>query len=546
MADNTSNEINGILVNNLISILSKKIYTPTDYHGRVKAVKAMQENDVTGLVDSLSDFLVTSAKVNYKVETRNETFNKIMNQWLTKEINAGYKGQVPRGIIALAEEYYKERWKSSSFPILKVAQWKKVKGIKVPVKMFFVDGESVYAEDTGKKIKKIGQQNYFLGKGRNKEQKLDKGVIITKPFARWFDDYPVPYMVKRGIHANFKIIEALKDKQNELLNQIIPYMFLLKKGSEMLSLGKLEKNAGKTYSNTELTNIVTDIKATIADTINSFKKETFVRASQWDEEISHLIPNIKPLFEATLFTSSEKAILGGFGFLDIAESVASNRKESILNPTAFVQEIERGIDDFINHILRELVYQIMEENSAHTKFSSLDVQITHSPVKGFMTDKFRAMIRSMYDRGLLSRETAVEMGVEVPFEAEVARLNREKARGLLTDQKPPKTDGNMDNNQPAPEPSNKPSDNTPDDKKGIEKKNFNKAIVDFEAGLETMVYPTLQSLPANIKAHGLKIRRQWRARWNSAYNFKLGQTNDKKEAETYAFKIANIILPKNK
>ena len=292
MSEQTSNEINGVLVSTLFGLLGKKIYTPADYHGRVKAVKLMQENDVTGLVDSLSDFLVTSARVNYKVETKNDEFNKILNQWLTKEINADYKGQVPRGMVALSEEYFKERWKSSSFPILKIAKWKKVAGVLLPVKMFFVDGESIWAEETNKKIRKIGEQKYYLGQGRSKMQALDKGVIITKPFARWFDDYPVPFMVKRGIHANFKTIEAIKDKQNEELNQIIPYMMLLKKGSEMLALNQLEKKAGKIYTNTELKTIVTDIKETIKDTINYFKKESFIRASQWDEEIKHLIQDI--------------------------------------------------------------------------------------------------------------------------------------------------------------------------------------------------------------------------------------------------------------
>ena len=172
-------------------------------------------------------------------------------------------------------------------------------------------------------------------------------------------------MIKRGIYNNFKIVEALKEKQSEILNQVVPYMFLLKKGSEALTLASLKGNEddGLIYTDTEIKDSLQQIKDTIADTFTSYRKEMLSRGSQWDEELKHLIPELKPMFEPLLFTAAEKAILGGFGFLDIAESVASNRKESILNPTAFIMEIERGVKDFKNHILRELIFRVIEENA---------------------------------------------------------------------------------------------------------------------------------------------------------------------------------------
>lgn len=544
----SSTEINGILIDVLYNTLGKKISVPSNYHSQVSAVKTMQTNDCTGLVDSLSDFLVTSAMVNYSIETSSQALNKKLKNWLNREINAEYKGQIPRGIQPLAEEYFKERWKSSSFPILKIAKWEKKDGLKIPTKMFFVDGESVYAKDAEQSEGlKLGNYSYYIG--MEKKDPLNKGVIITKPFARWFNKYPVPFMIKRGIYNNFKIVEALKEKQSEILNQVVPYMFLLKKGSEALTLASLKGNEddGLIYTDTEIKDSLQQIKDTIADTFTSYRKEMLSRGSQWDEELKHLIPELKPMFEPLLFTAAEKAILGGFGFLDIAESVASNRKESILNPTAFIMEIERGVKDFKNHILRELIFRVIEENAdAHKIYMKKEFEIVSSPIKGFMTDKFRTMIRSLYDRGIVSRQTAVEMGVEIPFEAEVTRIKREKERGLEEDQYPPITQ-NIEKDVPpnGNVPIKKVKDNdVPDDKKGIEKKNFNNATVDFEKDLEMAPYPKLSDIPASVKKYSLKIKREWRAKWNSSYYYKLGKTDNKKEAEKYAFKVANSILLK--
>ena len=55
------------LLNNLMSLMTTKIYVPTDFHGRTQAVKEMQDNDVTGMVDSLTDFQVQSASVDFNI-----------------------------------------------------------------------------------------------------------------------------------------------------------------------------------------------------------------------------------------------------------------------------------------------------------------------------------------------------------------------------------------------------------------------------------------------------------------------------------------------
>ena len=149
--------------------------------------------------------------------------------------------------------------------ILKIPKWENINGINVPTKMFFVDGGSVYSKelkDTDKNIDLIGYE-YFLG--QEKEDRLNKGVIITKPYGRWFDEYPNPYLIKRGIYHNWKIIESLKKRETEVLEQIIPYLFLIKSGTEKLATENI-----KTYSQTELEDKITQFQ-TLIDELKSTK-----------------------------------------------------------------------------------------------------------------------------------------------------------------------------------------------------------------------------------------------------------------------------------
>jgi len=54
MATDSSN----LLINYVLSLLLKKIVVPSDYHNQVEAVREMQSDDVSGLVDSLTDFQI--------------------------------------------------------------------------------------------------------------------------------------------------------------------------------------------------------------------------------------------------------------------------------------------------------------------------------------------------------------------------------------------------------------------------------------------------------------------------------------------------------
>ena len=89
---------------------SKTIEIPGDFQGRCADIKEMLDNDVSGIVSTLLDYMVNSAaEAKFKVECSNETLENLLDIWL-QQINI-YVDLIPTGIQELAREYYRERWK---------------------------------------------------------------------------------------------------------------------------------------------------------------------------------------------------------------------------------------------------------------------------------------------------------------------------------------------------------------------------------------------------------------------------------------------------
>ena len=542
----------GLFVNYVLSLLLRKIVVPSGYHDQVKAVKQMQMDDVSGLVDSLTDFAVQSASVEFDVETDSEEFTSILREWLNERINIEYNGKIPIGINALAEEYYKERWKSSSFPVLKIDKWDNIKGVIVPTQMYFVDGGSIYSKDINEKDDnlKVLNYDYYLGSKLEASNKLDKNCIFAKCFGRWYEEYPTPYLIKRGVYHNWKIIQAIKKNETQILDQLIPYLLSIKKGTEALALQNV-----KTYSDPELKQVIADMQS-LMDEIKGTKLsdkqvQSPIRATMFDEEIKHLIPDVSAMFDAKIFTVAERGILSGLGFIDIAEAVSSSRKESVLNPKAFITEIKSGVKDFKNHILKLLILKIKEKNKDRKKYINSNFYMTHSPVKTFMTENFKDKIRQLYDRGRISSQTAVELIAEIDFRTEVHRREKETKQGIETKMFPvivrndegkgeidnPKKPSNIDKNDK--EIPDKKTDKT-------EKQEYDMGAKKPDINLEGAPYPSIQSLPTNIKKLSLKKQRAFMKAWNRAYYYKLAKTKNKKLAETYAFKVAYSVIKRIK
>lgn len=544
-----SNDTQGLLLNHILGLMLKKIVVPADFHGRVRAVREMQDDDVSGLVDSLTDFAVQTATVDFNIETDNNELSMILKTWLDT-INRDLRGKIPVGIKPLAQEYFKERWKYSSFPILRISKWDvdpKSK-LMLPSRMFFLDGGSVHAQDRNPEdaLLSVDQYDYFIGKVDAKT-KLEKNVIFSRQNGRWFDKYPNPYLVKRGIYHNWRIIEAIKRNEIDVLDQVIPYLFWIKKGTERLAIDKKVN-----YDDKKLQKVIDQMEKLINDSKNSNldldkKFSTPVRASQFDEELKHLIPDLEAIFKPALFQVAEKNILSGLGFIDVVDGSTSTRRESILNPKPFIQEVHSGVEDF-KQIMKDLLLLIIEKNSDHRKYMNAKFDITSSPIRGFMTDEFKKLIRSMWDRGQVSSKTAVELVGELDFEVEVERREKEAKDGTdfvmyphLTQNK----EGTAFDVHSGDEGDSEDPDNLPDDKTDpIEKKNFDKAslVNKFEDEMELIGSPfsSVKDLPKNVKDKlpALKDRRKWLEVFNGAFNYYKGKGVGNKRAESLAFATA--------
>ena len=543
-------------MNYLLSALYRKVIVPNDFHTQSIAVQEIMRNDVTGLIDSLTTFQVNSAAVNYEIKTNNDQLNKTLRKWL-REINIGYNGRLPSGIGALAQEYFKERWKGSTFPVLKIMEWDDENDSKIllPVRMAFVDGGSIYSLRTSidqNYVDILGYQ-YFLGRKRDKKNLLGDNCILSKPNARWFTEYPVPYLIKSGVYYNFKIIQSFKDKQAQILDAIFPYLLLIQKNTDQMATVK-----GVNYDDAKLTK-VSDQYNEIIQRMNDFqfdgqrKSKTPIRVTQHDEKITHVMPDLMVILKEELLAIPEKGILNGLGFVKVADPMATTRKESILNPKAFIQEIQQGIEDF-KQILRELIILIQSKNPSKIKYMGNEFRVMSSPIKGFMTDEFKQTMRSLYDRGLVSKKLAVEVIGEASYEHELEERKIEATRGddyfmyppVVTNVEqvgleypgnPPATPKGVKDLKPLTDGIINP--NITQDKQGPEKKNFNMASIVIE-GLEGAPYSTIADLPDSVKT-GLKTMKQkraWLKAWNASYHFYNGKFNDSKRAETLAFKTA--------
>jgi cation transport regulator ChaB len=212
---------------------------------------------------------------------------------------------------------------------------------------------------------------------------------------------------------------------------------------------------------------------------NQVTTKSPIRATNFDEQIDHLIPDLINVFKTELFTVAERNILAGLGFIDVVEGVSTSRKESILNPKVFIEEVKSGVEDF-KQILKELVYLIIEKNSNHTKYMNSDFYITSSPVKAFITDDFKDKIRQLYERGRISSQTYVELAGEVDFKTEVYRRKKEAIQGIEETMYPQVTVNNEEKGIDLPSDLNKETDieDIPDDKKNeLEKKNYDVGMI---------------------------------------------------------------------
>lgn len=525
-----SDALGGGLFQSFLNYLfsSSGLSIPSDYHGQCGAVQSMLANDLTGTITTITDYAISSASETvYSIESSNETIEKLLNLWLSK-INLMVDG-IPTGIHELTKEFYKELWQGSSLCLLRVSSWRNITvdatTISVPTVLWFVNGSSVHVKRDEKNFK-LGSDKFFLDKEMKNEVPANKNenIVVSKQKARWFDKYPVPYLVRNGVLKNYLGIKAISEKSDEIITKVLPYLFLITKGTEKLFLdGKVD------YKDTDLSTLVDNFK-TALETYKSEKGATPINAVPFDQQYQHLIPDLTKILSEELYRQGYRALLCGLGFIDVLQGVSSTRKESVLNPKPFISEINAGVDGF-KTVLLEIINIIISKNKGdHKKLFSEnnELKITNSPLK-INVEVILDQLRSGFVYGVISIQSFQEM-LGVDPDKELQRLRKEWKDGLRDICYPHL----IQNQEATPDPNQNVS---PVTKKQIEKQvekqkqpeSMKKA--ELEEELIEAPYDNMEDLPKAVK----KMPKHAQQIWKSAFNAAL---KEKPSDESYAFQVA--------
>ncbi len=453
------------------------ITVPSKYRDQVLGVKRILRDDNSGLINTLLDFAIMSAMVDFKIETDNKSLSTILNKWLG-DINSELRGKIPTGLKALSKEYYRERWKGSSNLVLRTFWEEDPKtGLDMPTTLFFVDGEDIRIHVPDEKFVNLGDETYAIRVSTNEiddiklpVDKENEVVFIQKPYESWGTRYPVPFLIRRGVYRNLKFLALVASKGEYVVSRALEYLMIMKKGTERMAV---EGRAELTYSDDDLKQISEDFRTLLMNKKSEPGTPTYT--TNFDTEIEHLIPDYTKAINDAIYSPIERKILAGLGLVDIVEGASSSRRESILNPKPFIGEVNSGVSDF-KMLLEDVVKTFIQRNAKkHPKWASAKIEVQCPPVKTFMDDKFRQMLRSLYDRGGLSKRTFVEVVGDLNYDLEVSRRKEEKENGddkimfapiIQNTGQDPRTGG------VAPP---KPKDNVPSDKQGPEKTKYNQA-----------------------------------------------------------------------
>lgn len=446
------------------------VSVPKEYREQVIQTKRLLSADTSGLVNTILDFGISAALVDYTLEVNDDTLKTVLEEWF-ENINSDLRGRIPTGITALAQEYFKERWKGSSHLVL-MTKWKNVDGWDLPTSMWFLDGEDIVVRHTSNDgINRIGDEQYRLLINPQKKKSIpiattkDELFFVQKPFEQWSTLLPTPFLIRRGVFRNMKFYDILTGKGEHVVQKAVEYMMIMKKGTEKLAATGDDKFI---YSHDDLNAVKEDFSRFLAERRTAPAIRTPSYITGFDTEMEHLIPEYERVLKPSLYMAVERRLLAGLGMIDILESTGSTRKESLLNPKPLKHEVECGIKDFAQ-LLTDVLKTVIERNRGrHPKKMALKTVVRTSPTTAFLGDKVKQLIRSSYDRGLISKQTTVELVPEVKYEVEVSRREQETGRGEDETMFPP-----IIQNQEGVSDDDVPDDrkpNTPD------AKNFNQAI----------------------------------------------------------------------
>jgi hypothetical protein len=409
-----------------------KIDVPQDFRTRISAIRFILDSDVTGVINTALDYAVNSAaNTDFTVECADDTLKALLNEWL-RYVNLKVEG-MPTGITEVAKEYYKERWREGSFILARCAGWKPLEigttSISVPTTIWLVNSASIYVDRKDKKQLTLGRDKYFLDEAREIElprrnstgQKLEE-IVIQRPFDRVWTEYATPYIVRKGIYRNYKALEMLQEKTEEVITKFMPYLFTITKGTQE------EWNQKVDFTDEDMKNMSDSFKEKF-EQYKRQKGKTPIASIPFDTKFEHIMPDLKKVIAEELFNQGYRAILSGLGFVDIIQGITSTRKEAVLNPAPFIEEVNAGVEGF-KDLLKEIIFKIVDRNSIdHRKLFDRNMKfyIANSPLK-MNVEHLLSEMRLGHIYGNISIQTYQEiLGVDPNTERE--RIAEEWERG---------------------------------------------------------------------------------------------------------------------
>jgi len=245
-------------INRIYNGSGKRIVVPDDFRSRMQQIHTLFDNDYTGIVSTIIDFMVGTGTVPMNFITDNDNLTRTLQNWSVHQLNKDINLDIPKGLEALTTQYMRERFRSS-FLCLNIV-WDKIDGLILPSKMWFADGASIIVQPDEEG--RLDKKKYFLGDVDNEIKMTTKNTtaIIRKPYNAWYDDYPTPYLVKRGVLYNAMLKRALINKQSDVIEEMIPYLLMIRAGDANL----VAKNA------------MGDIEAQLTKVKDSLKKQRMI------------------------------------------------------------------------------------------------------------------------------------------------------------------------------------------------------------------------------------------------------------------------------
>jgi cation transport regulator ChaB len=465
-----------------------KIQVASDFHGQMGQINSLLRNDTTALINTILEFMVHSANVPYSFDAQNESYTKIINQW-ANNLNEGVNLDIPKGLRNFTEQFMRERLRSSLLVIR--IKWGTVNGFTLPTRMWLMDGSSIYVKnDSGF----LNTNQYYVSKSELESSPVnkirntkDETIIIRKPYNQWYEKYPTPYLVKKGTlyHAMFK--EKILERIAEVVNTAFPYQFFIKMGTEQAI------NMGKGPSDTDLEKQLSNFQKLKAD----FDTHQFAKglggAFPGDVKFEEIIPSYEKVLNDKILTPVDKNILSSLGMVEL-QGFSQDRKEMILNPKVLVEEVVDCVNDYTD-FLKE-VMDLIKQKNANKYTVSESIEVSPGIIESFVTDEMRTLMRSLYDRGLVSMEDILEDTTPLKFKTQIKKRDFE-VKNKLDVKMYPRVVQNMENSPADLTPNNE--DISLDKQPGSpESKNYKNAI--SEEDLITEPMKSIRSIPEEFRS----------------------------------------------